>query len=180
MNSSEQELSLVAASIAWERELLAYRRECMAQDDGIHGGSRLESFDSIAQWLVFLSLRACPQTLPSGYVPDSTYLLADVRQGRMLGIVNIRHQLNDHLLRFGGHIGYSIRPCERGKGLGKVQLRLALEKCRNLGLHRVLLICNDENMASRRTIESCGGVYEDSRQEASGTWVRRYWIDISN
>ena len=94
-----------------------------------------------------------------------------------LGAVNIRHKLNEKLLLNGGHIGDGIRPSERGKGYGTRMIALALEKCRELGIDRVLMVCDRNNAASARTIVKNGGVMENEI-EVDGVVEQRYWIDI--
>jgi predicted acetyltransferase len=94
-------------------------------------------------------------------------------------MINIRHRLNDYLLRQGGHIGYSIRPTERKKGLGALQLSLGLQKCRELGMTRVLVTCDKSNPGSAGVIRSNGGVLENEvADHASGEMVQRYWISL--
>ena len=110
----------------------------------------------------------------TGWVNCSTYFA--VADNCIVGTIQIRHTLNDFLLNFGGHIGYSIRPSERRKGYGTRMLALALNKCRGLGLDKVLITCNDKNEASAKTIVKNGGVLEDKRIERDGGIVRRYWI----
>lgn len=109
-------------------------------------------------------------------VPDSTFFCLDTDRQRLIGAVNIRHWLNEGLLATGGHIGDGIRPSERGKGYGTQMIALALRECRRLGIDRVLMCCNDENLASARTIEKNGGVLENIVTAPDGTIVRRYWI----
>lgn len=100
-----------------------------------------------------------------------TYLWI-VEGGTFLGSVAIRHELTDFLLNEGGHIGYSVRPSARRRGHAANALADALPIARELGITRVLLTCDEDNFASRGTIEKNGGVYEDSRNGK-----RRYWID---
>ena len=111
----------------------------------------------------------------AGLVPDSTYFCLDTERGIFVGAVNIRHQLNDKLLLSGGHIGDGIRPSERGNGLGTRMIALALDKCRELGIERVLMCCDLDNSASARTIEKNGGVLENVVDDG-GEMVKRYWI----
>ncbi len=112
------------------------------------------------------------------FVPADLYFLLDTDiPGRILGAIHIRRRLNPHLLEFGGHIGYGIRPTERRKGYAAAQLKLALEQCRELGLDRVLLTCEPWNTASARTIQKCGGVLEDQRTDGEKTFAR-YWITL--
>ena len=122
-----------------------------------------------------------------GY-PDRVYWLVD--GGRYLGQTSIRPDLRtEYLITYGGHVGYSIRPGQRRRGYGRRILGLALERCRELGLERVLVTCDDDNVASKRIIEANGGVFESdmvmdartARAEGRGGEIRklRYWIDLS-
>lgn len=103
-------------------------------------------------------------------VPSDHWWIVEGRT--VLGFIAIRHRLNDYLLEHGGHIGYSIRPSRRREGHASRAVGLALKRCDELGIDRVLITCEDDNAASARTIESHGGVLEDVREG-----VRRYWIE---
>jgi len=97
--------------------------------------------------------------LPKGYVSATMFWL--VEKGDVIGRVQIRHELNDFLFREGGHIGYYIRPSKRRMGYGKKILELSLSKAKKLGLSRVLITCDDSNIASRKIIEENGGILEN-------------------
>ena len=112
-----------------------------------------------------------------GLVPDSTYFCLDTERSIFVGAVNIRHYLSEGLLLSGGHIGDGIRPSERGKGLGTRMIALALDKCRELGIGRVLMCCDSDNFASARTIEKNGGLLENV-VVGGGAPVKRYWITL--
>lgn len=112
-----------------------------------------------------------------GRVSNSTYWLVDPQQ-RVLGAVNIRHDLTPGMLNRGGHIGYGLCPSARGKGYAGEMLRLALVEAAKLGLEKVLLTCDDTNSASFRTIEGQGGQRDTDFREDNGNLVRRYWIDL--
>ena len=104
-------------------------------------------------------------------------LCADVN-GEIVGRVSIRFQLNKELERFGGHIGFGVLPAYRQRGYATEILRQGLVIARGEGLTRVLIICDDDNLASARTIEKCGGVLEAVvTDEDDVTKIRRYWID---
>jgi predicted acetyltransferase len=94
-----------------------------------------------------------------------------------LGAISLRHTLNDFLLRAGGHIGYGVRPTARRRGLATCALQAVLPEARSLGLTRVLLTCNDNNLGSARIIENSGGVLEDVRDTELGR-TRRYWMTL--
>lgn len=110
--------------------------------------------------------------LPEGWVPD-IQLVAFSIDGQAVGFLNIRLCLNDFLLEEGGHIGYSIRPSERGKGYAKESLRQGLQVAKGKNIKRALVTCSTENPASRAVILANGGVFEDVRNG-----VERYWIDL--
>ena len=112
-----------------------------------------------------------------GWVKDSTFFLLDIERDRLLGAVNIRHELNEHLLKCGGHVGDGIRPTERRKGYATEMIRLALLECKKLGIHRVLICCNKDNIGSRKSIINNGGVLENTVIDDDGGVMERYWID---
>ena len=114
----------------------------------------------------------------SGWVPDSVFFLLDDERNRLLGAVNIRHYLTDALLKDGGHIGDGIRPSERRKGYATKMIHLALEECRKLGIDRVLMICNKDNIGSARSIIRNGGVLENEITGSDGSVLQRYWIQL--
>ena len=95
--------------------------------------------------------------------------------GKILGAVNIRHELNSELLKSGGHIGYGIRPFERRKGYAVRMLALALPIAEQLGITRALVTCDKANIASAKTILHNGGVLENELA-LDGKIVQRYWI----
>jgi predicted acetyltransferase len=113
--------------------------------------------------------------LPEGWVPDSTFWLV-AEDKRIVGAVNIRHGLTEKLMNCGGHIGYGIRPSERGKGYATKLLALALEEARQLGIHKALVVCDESNIASERTILRNGGLEDTSFVEENGNVVKRFWI----
>ena len=114
---------------------------------------------------------------PEGFVPDSTFFLLDEERNRLLGAVNIRHYLNEHLLNYGGHIGDGIRPSERRKGYATKMIALALEECKKLGIDRVLMCCKATNIGSKKSILNNGGIYENTVLE-DGEPLERSWIDL--
>ncbi|NMB54599.1 MAG: GNAT family N-acetyltransferase, partial [Leptolinea sp.] len=119
-----------------------------------------------------------PATVQEGWVVSSTFFGIRESDGRIVGMIDIRHTLNDFLRNNGGHIGYGVRPSERFKGYATRMLELALEKCRQLGLERVMLACEKENTASRKTIMKCGGGLEREFEHSDGKTVQVFWITI--
>ena len=156
-------------------QVWAYRQECFEADSSMDGCGPLRFNENPKQWLTDIRNYMDPATVPEGKVQATQFLSVRESDGRLVGMIQVRHTLNDYLRQFGGHIGYSVRPGERRKGYGKEQLRLALDFC----LDRVLITCKTENEVSRRTILSAGGVYENTLHEpGQGIDLERYWITL--
>lgn len=133
---------------------------------------------SFAETVDGFAKRSCGVGLPEDWVPGTTRFL--VHEDHILGLFNLRHQLTDYLRRFGGHVGYSVRPSERRKGYGTVLLESAKELAREMKIERLLITCDSRNVASIGVIEKCGGVFEDRTYfEPVGHDVCRYWIPIA-
>ena len=113
-----------------------------------------------------------------GRVPDSTFFCLDTDRNIFVGAINIRHYLNEELLYTGGHIGDGIRPGERRKGYATAMIGLGLEECRKLGITKVLMTCDKDNIGSARSIMNNGGVLENEVME-DGVLEQRYWITLS-
>ena len=113
-----------------------------------------------------------------GRVPDSTFFCLDTDRNIFVGAINIRHYLNEELLYTGGHIGDGIRPSERRKVYATAMIGLGLEECRKLGITKVLMTCDKDNIGSARSIMNNGGVLENEVME-DGVLEQRYWITLS-
>ncbi len=132
--------------------------------------------ESYAEFLAFCDGLTSWETCAVGFVPSSNFFLME--DDRLVGALNLRHALNPSLTFRGGHIGYGVRPSERGKGYAKQMLRLGLEKARTLGLEKVLVTCSKSNSASAAVIEHNGGILENEVDD-DGDVTLRYWITLS-
>ncbi len=139
-------------------------------------GFYFEDGMTFADYLAVLDQAVCGKGLPDGHVANSLFV-GDVG-GVIVGRLSLRHSLNEVLLTVGGHIGYGVLPAHRRKGYATAMLRHALPLARELGLSRVLVTCDEDNIASRKIIEACGGVYESSYAVDIEIPKRRYWIDL--
>ena len=92
--------------------------------------------------------------------------------------MNIRHYLNDALLLNGGHIGDGVRPTERRKGVATIMIGLALLECKKIGLDRVLMVCDKNNIGSSKSIQNNGGILENEIL-VDGIVEQRFWIDLT-
>lgn len=172
-------LQLIVPSPAYTEEILAYKEEFVQRNEHLNGGARLQEMDNISDWFEHIHRASSYETCQEGRSPSSTFLCIRESDQVMVGICNIRHDLNqDFLINIAGHIGYSIRPSERRKGYATEQLRLALLEAKKLGLDKVLVTASDWNIGSQKTILANGGVYDDTRIDPEdGDHVLRYWID---
>ncbi|CCZ59511.1 GNAT family N-acetyltransferase [Hungatella hathewayi] len=117
------------------------------------------------------------EELNNDWVPDTTLFCLDRDRNIFVGAVSIRHYLNDKLLKTGGHIGDGIRPGERRKGYATAMIALALEECKKLGITRVLMCCDKNNIGSAKSIIKNGGVLENEIEE-DGHIEQHYWIQL--
>lgn len=121
------------------------------------------------------------QNLKPNRVGADYYWLVDDERNYFIGEISVRHCLTDSLMHYGGHIGYGVRYSEWNKGYGTLMLRLALEKAKKLGLERVLITCDDDNLASASVMEKNGFVLHDkvmNRTEGHTAIIRRYWKSL--
>lgn len=117
------------------------------------------------------------EKIEPGMVPATTLFCLDCDRDIFVGAVNIRHYLNESLLLNGGHIGDGIRPSERRKGYATKMIGLALEECKKLGIHKVLMVCDKNNIGSAKSIIKNGGILENEI-EVDGIIEQRYWIEV--
>ncbi|WP_029757818.1 MULTISPECIES: GNAT family N-acetyltransferase [Fusobacterium] len=172
-----EKIILVRPDLSYADEILKYKKEFLEEESIINGSAGLDRFSTIEEWLKELEKRSCKETVPEGLVPSSTYLGVREKDNYIVGMIDIRHYLNDFLLQTGGNIGCGVRKSERRNGYAKQMIKLALEKCKELKIEKVLITCNENNIASEKSILSCGGKLEDIRN-FDGKNYKRFWIDL--
>ncbi len=144
----------------------------------LHGSAMLDSLP-FEQWICKTAANSRPETVQSHWVQTSVFFAVRREDGKAVGMLDIRHQLNDFLRQYAGHIGYGIRPTERGKGYGSEMLRLGLKYAAYLGLEDVMLSCYSENEASRKIILKCGGRLERELLYTDGRQIQVYQIPLT-
>lgn len=142
----------------------------------IPGSGELEKFPSFEEWLQKINDDLSKEAAEKrGRVQAIQYIAVRIEDNKIIGVVQLRYRLNEHLYYFGGHIGDAIRPSERNKGYSTEMIGLALEEAKKLGIGNVLMTCDKENQASARTIIKNGGILENE-VEKEGRIIQRYWI----
>lgn len=173
-------MKLIEPTGEYCREIQTYRNAFLECGDSMDGTGGLKQFEHPEDWISYLEKHRDPLTIPKGRVPSSQYIYVREDENKIVGMIDIRHTLNDYLETYGGHIGYSVAPDERRKGYASQMLKEALIKCRELGIDRVLITCTDNNEGSRKTILANGGIYESTVYEPEEkVSLERYWIMVS-
>jgi len=174
---SPEDVRLVGPDEITRGALVDYIEEFRRAGENYWQGRRQQVRGAFAGFLREQRDRAAGRSLPADQVPDSQYFL--LRGGRILASCRIRHKLTDSLREEGGHIGYDVRPGERGKGWATRMLYLALAECRRMGMTRAMVTCDKTNLASARVIQKNGGVLESEGPVGpTGKIVQRYWIEL--
>ena len=165
-----------------EKYLKSYQE---AHDEYVKNGVTTYSFNdpSTCDILAKYERYRNERDLPTNRVGQTNYWLVDDERDYFIGEIGIRHKLNGALLKRGGHIGYGIRYSEWHKGYGTKMLEMALKIAKEMNLSRVLITCNDDNIASARVMEKNGFVLEDkvlvfSEEDGKEILTRRYWKTI--
>ena len=156
-----------------DKEAVVDMIEEFEETQSTHNGGfwDIENFD-YEEWLETSHNKEMGIGLLENRVPSIQFVLFD-KSGHALGFLNLRLRLNEGLLNYAGHIGYSIRPSARGQGLAKEQLRQGLQVAKSKNIKRALVTCDSDNAASRAVILTNGGALEDVRGGKE-----RYGIDL--
>lgn len=167
---------LVKPTLSMEKEYVDYITEWEATEEKIvPNAAKRDSMsfkELVTKWKEYESERMYEK----GLVPSSMYFLID-NHNKIYGAIDIRHELNDYLLRYGGHIGYGIRPSQRRKGYASQMLTLALPIVKELGISKALITCDKNNVGSAKTIMNNGGILEN--EVINGDEItQRYWIEL--
>ena len=170
----EEEIRLVLPKEENREDVLGFYREIMDSNGSCIGMKNADDYDA---WLQEMRNRESGHNLPQGYVRENFYLC--YLKDRMIGVFSLKFELTDYLLGYGGHIGYAIRPSMRRRGYATDVLRIGLGLAESFGFDHVLCVCDEDNIASEKTILHNGGVLEDIRYDKEeNVRVKRYWITL--
>ncbi len=173
------EMMLVEPGMAYAAEIAAYRQEMLDAGSEMDGCGNLRRCEDPKEWVDFNLLLKNKETVPERWVVSTQFAYVRKSDGRFLGMLQVRHYLNDYLREYVGHIGYSVRPSERRKGVATAMLRAALPFCRSIGLDKVMITCEPTNPGSRGTILNNGGVYwRTVHFQLEDIDLEQYWIEL--
>ena len=176
-------LFLTEANEKYIDELEQFKNEVLICDrdnkDQFAGCMGLRDCSNVKEWIDICNLRKSEETCEQAGTPVSstTYFAIRESDGKLVGVIDLRHHIDHPILgTWGGHCGYSVRPPERGKGYAKEMLGLNIQNAGRMGIPKLLVVCDETNTASEKTILANGGVFEKCI-ETDGCRMKRYWID---
>ena len=174
-----EKVYLIKPSEDYLDQVTEYKNEFLAANSSMDGCGPLDRTEDSKEWLDQVELISKKETVPEEFVQATQFLCIREEDNRLVGMIQVRHYFNEYLEKFGGHIGYSVRPSERRKGYAKKMLKDSLEYCKEINLDKVLITCVDSNVGSRKTILRNGGVYEKTVFEPSREVnLEKYWITL--
>lgn len=169
----------VEPDLTYKEKAIDFVNEFKKYNSKIHGGGRIARYienSTYEEWLNYIQQQKNIK-ISETRVPDETYFLVD-EEDNIIGIINIRLGLNDMLRDLGGHIGYSIRPSQRGNGYNKINLYLGLKRLQEIGETEALLDCEKDNKASSGTMKALGGKLVNTKETPIYGVVEDYIISI--
>lgn len=173
-------IKLMEPTTDYEEDIWQFREEIIASKDKdkFAGCGNLEQCSSAREWIDTVRLFKNAETCPEGRVPANCYIAVREEDNRIVGVIDLRHHINTPILStWGGHMGYYVRPGERGKGYAKEMVRQNLRHCKALHIEKVMITCDTDNLASEKVIIANGGAFEKT-VEVDGDLMKRYWISI--
>lgn len=170
-------------TIERKKDAIDYISEFLKYESDINGTGLLDKYlkeESYENWLIYLSkVQNKDYAYSINFVPNRTFFLIREKDNKIVGMINIRLELNEKLKNSGGHIGYSIRPTERRKGYNKINLYLGLKKCFEYNIKDAWLDCVVSNLGSVKTIQALGGnLIKEDFSDKYGEVVQMYTINV--
>lgn len=174
-----EDFILIRPTSEYANQIVEYRQEFLDCGDSMDGTGQLRKIENPEEYIKICLEYEDSAKVPSHRVAATQLFFVRERDNKLVGMIDIRHYFNDYLEKFGGHIGYSVRPSERQKGYAKKMLKMALPLCKRLGLNKVLITCDDGNIGSEKTILANGGVYESTVKDPNdNVALKRFWITL--
>ena len=183
------ELELQLPTLHHKEAAENFKSEFLEMQEFVIYGSALFDQMEYEQWLTHNMNNRQESTVNIGWVTATTFFAVRKRDQKIVGMIDIRHNLrNEFLAQYGGHMGYSVRPSEREKGYATEMLKAGIEYAKSLNIGKLMIVCFSDNIPSIKTIEKCGGVLSETKLYTDGQFVNIpdseekvvniYWIDL--
>ena len=173
------EFFLTEPTEEYAEQIAEYKHVFLDADSSMDGCGPLRRCEDSLTYIEECKKYTSTETLPEGLVLATQFFYIRKSDNCLVGMLQVRHYFNDYLSRFGGHIGYSIKPDERRKGYATSMLKAILPYCKDLGLDKILITCIDDNIGSEKAILNNGGVYETTVNEPDmKRKLKRFWITL--
>ena len=172
MPQIELELELQLPTLQHKIAAEDFKNEFLEMQEPVIYGSALFDQMDYDQWFVHNTNNRHESTVTIGWVAATTLFAVRKQDLKIVGIIDIRHNLeNEFLAQYGGHIGYSVRPSERKKGYGTEILKMGMEYAKSLNIEKLMITCFSDNIASIKTIEKCGGILSETKPYTDGQLI---------
>lgn len=165
---------------SYKHQLLEFKEEFAKSEEIMSGSTGLSKAETFEEWLSEIKDNFDERTVREGRVPASTFIAISKDKNELIGIINIRHMLNDALLKTGGHIAFSIKKDKRAESHENDMMKFAINYCKKIGMNKVLITCTKENELTRNAILKNGGELENEvmgvRVDGKPATFQRYWV----
>ncbi len=172
-------LTLIPAEDVPSSQIMQFRKEFLdAGEHAINGSRGLHNYEKYEDWLHLVQECSKPNNKLIG-VETTTYFASRKADNKLVGCIELRHTLNQALEEIGGHVGYSVLPTERRKGYATLMLEMIIDKSKELGIDKLLLTCDIDNVGSNKTVVGCGGILAGGNPFSyKGEQIYKYWINV--
>lgn len=179
INIDAGDFFLVEPCEKYAEQIAEYKQACLNADSSMDGCGPLRKSENPIAYIAECRKYTALDTLPEGLVLATQFFYIRKTDNCLIGMIQVRHYFNDYLSKYGGHIGYSIKPNERRKGYASSMLKAVLPYCGEIGLDKILITCFDDNIGSEKTILNNGGIYESTVCEINSKRnLKRFWITL--
>lgn len=173
------QLMLLKPGKEYAEGIFRYRNAFIISGDSMDGTGSLYRMPDPDTWLEQVTDLSRPETTPEDWVTTSQYICVRPYDNKLVGMIQLRHSLNEYLEQYGGHVEFSVLPEERGKGYATWMLKNTFRYARDFAINRLILAVEPKNAPGKRVIEKNGGVLMDTVLDPEyEIELERYFINL--